>query len=97
MNRADDLRAAVEKAERSFAAAFEQYRLVLGCCASCGDLFELGMLAVVSVDPKGRVQFEHETCPEDSEDYRSVYRNPQQLDDSNESISLTESGINKLP
>lgn len=57
-----------------------RYRLALGCCCSCGDHFEIGVLAVVVVDEEGLIGFEHEECPEDAEDYRSSYRNPQQLD-----------------
>ena len=69
---------ALEAAERALGCVVEQYRLALGCCASCGDLFEPGGLAVAMVDVKGRTCFEHEICPEEAVNVRDSYRNPQQ-------------------
>lgn len=97
MNQATDLRSALKAIEEALGSAVEKYRLALGCCALCGDFFEVGDIAVAMFDYESRIQFEHETCPEQAEDYGTVYRNPQQLSDSDESTTLTESGINKLP
>jgi len=69
----------LEAAEKALGSAVERYRLALGCCATCGDLFELGDLAVCGVDSKGRIQFEHELCPDDPSNVRDSYRNPQQI------------------
>lgn len=78
MDKADKLQRALVAAEEALGRAVERYRLALGCCISCGDFFEPGDLAVAMVDAKGRVEFEHEICPEESEDYGSSYRNDQQ-------------------
>jgi len=74
MNRAQDLHNALEAAESALGGAVECYRLLLGCCASCGDTFELGELAVAMVDEKGHTCFEHELCPDESSDVRGIYR-----------------------
>jgi len=68
----------MEAAEAALGDAVGRYRRALGCCAACGDLFEIGMLAVVLTDEQGRIQFEHDCCPEDAVDVRDSYRNPQQ-------------------
>jgi len=87
----------MKAAEEALGNAVEKYRQALGCCAVCGDFFEAGDTAVAMFDSESRIQFEHETCPSNAEDYGTVYRNPQQLSASDESTTLTESGINKLP
>jgi hypothetical protein len=78
MDRAEDLRVAMEAAERALGGVVERYRLALGCCACCGDRFELGDIAIAGTDNKGRIQFEHEACPDGAVNLRDSYRNPQQ-------------------
>jgi|3_EtaG_2_1085321.scaffolds.fasta_scaffold15094_4 hypothetical protein len=78
MGRAQQLYDALEAAERVLGDAVNQYRLALGCCATCGDFFEIGTLAIVMVDDKGRTCFEHEECPEEPVNFREDYRNPNQ-------------------
>ena len=80
MGKAERLQASLEAAESALGHAVERYRLALGCCASCGEFFEPGMLGVATVDERGRIGFEHESCPEDPTDYGSSYRNEQQID-----------------
>jgi len=82
VGKAEELNFALEAAERSLGRVVERYRLALGCCALCGDFFELGSLAVVAADAANRVCFEHEECPPDPTNYREAYRNPQQGDSS---------------
>jgi len=79
MDRAKLLHEALEAAEQALGNAVERYRLALGCCAACGDLFEYGGLAVCTVDAKGRIQFEHDECPEEPSNVLDSYRNPQQI------------------
>lgn len=69
---------ALEAAEQALGSVVEQYRLALGCCASCGDFFETGSAAIAMVDTKGRTCFEHIACPEEAINVRDSYRNPQQ-------------------
>jgi len=69
---------ALEAAEQTLGRVVEQYRLALGCCVSCGDLFEIGALAIAMTDEKDRICFEHEKCPEEPVNYRDSYQNPQQ-------------------
>lgn len=79
MGRAGDIHEALEAAEAALGHVVERYRLALGCCISCGDFFAPGMIAIAMVDEKSRIAFEHETCPEETTDYGSVYRNEQQI------------------
>ena len=78
MDRAEELRNALASAERAFGHVVERYRLALSCCAVCGDFFKIGDVAIVMIDVQNRIAFEHETCPEETEDYGSSYRNDQQ-------------------
>jgi hypothetical protein len=78
MDKVDKLYDALKVAEEALGDAVNYYRSMLGCCASCGDLFEVGSLAIVMVDDEGRTCFEHENCSEDSIDVRDSYRNSRQ-------------------
>jgi hypothetical protein len=80
VSKVKELREALKAAEEALGRVVERYRLALGCCAVCGDHFEMGDIAVASVDARSRICFEHELCPEDPEDYGSSYRNDQQID-----------------
>ena len=80
MDRVGELRAALNAAEAALGHAVERYRLALGCCSVCGDHFEIGDIAIAVADAKSRITFEHESCPEETEDYGSSYRNDQQID-----------------
>ena len=73
-----NLHDALAAAERVLGCVVEQYRLALGCCATCGDFFEPGSAAIAMVDTKGRTSFEHDVCPAEAVNVRDSYRNPQQ-------------------
>ena len=73
MDQADDLRAAMAAAEKAFGGAIERYRRAIGCCARCGDFFEIGELALVMADDAGRIQFEHRSCPDDAVNVRDRF------------------------
>ncbi|MGE3483281.1 MAG: hypothetical protein AB7L09_00775 [Nitrospira sp.] len=87
MDKAQELRNALRAAEEVLGNTVRKYRLALGCCCSCGDYFEIGELVVVVGDEDGMTGFEHDTCPIEAQDYRSSYRNPQQLDVDKTSIT----------
>jgi hypothetical protein len=78
MDKVDKLYGAIKDAEEALGDAIKHYRYILGCCSSCGDLFEVGSLAIVMVGNDGMLCFEHENCPEDSIDVRDSYRNATQ-------------------
>jgi len=80
VSKVKELHDALKAAETALGHAVERYRLALGCCALCGDHFEVGDIAIATIDTKSRTCFEHESCPEDPEDYGSSYRNDQQID-----------------
>jgi len=79
VDRAENLHKALAAAEEALGNAVERYRVALGCCTECGDFFESGELGVAIIDEVGRIGFEHESCPADSTDYGSSYRNARHI------------------
>ena len=79
MSSADELKSALSAMEEALGDVIRRYRLALGCCCACGDHFEVGALVVTVVDTENHIAFEHEECPEETEDYRSDYRFNRQL------------------